>query len=45
MRKLTEIQCRNAKPREKAYKMFDDHFIHIEDGCYFYFLSGKIKQK
>lgn len=30
MSKLTEIQCKNAKPREKAYKLFDGGGLYLE---------------
>lgn len=30
MGKLTEMQCRNAKPREKAYKLFDASGLYLE---------------
>lgn len=30
MGKLTEMQCRNAKPREKAYKLFDGGGLYAE---------------
>ena len=30
MNKLTEIQCRNAKPSEKAYKLFDGGGLYLE---------------
>lgn len=30
MGKLTEMQCRNTKPREKAYKLFGGGGLHLE---------------
>jgi len=30
MSKLTEMQCRNAKPKEKAYKLFDGRGLYLE---------------
>lgn len=30
MSKLTEIKCRNSKPRDKAYKIFDGGGLYLE---------------
>lgn len=30
MGKLTEMQCRSEKPREKAYKLFDGGGLYLE---------------
>ncbi len=31
---LTDAKCRNARPRDKAYKLFDSHglFLHVQPG-------------
>ena len=30
MAKLTEVQCKNAKPKEKSYKLFDARGLYLE---------------